>query len=264
MTGVPVVLSVAGSDSSGGAGVQADVKTLAALDVHGTTAVTAVTAQGADGITSWAAVDPELVREQIRTALDGFLPAAVKVGMLGTAEVVRAVVEALRKYEGPIVCDPVMISSSGRRLLDEDAVDALASGLLPLVALLTPNTEEAAVLTGRPVRTVEEAEAAGAALRERGPAAVLVKGGHLAESPGVDVLVDAGGTRRLEGEWIDSPHTHGTGCVTSAAIAAFLARGRSVDEAVVRAKRYVTEAIRAGGPLGNATGPVAPPRREPA
>ncbi len=254
-----VVLTVAGSDSSGGAGLQADLKTLTAFGIHGATAVTAVTAQGASGVRAWSPVEADLVREQIRAALDDLRPAAIKIGMLATAAIVRGVVEELRGVEVPVVCDPVLISSSGHRLLAEDAVEILRDELLPLVTLLTPNTDEAAALIGNPVRTVAEAEAAGAALRARGADAVLIKGGHLDERPGLDVLIDSTGARTIEGEWIDSPHTHGTGCVMSAALAALLAGGATLEEAAIGAKRYVTEAIRRGEPLGDSPGPVAPP-----
>jgi hydroxymethylpyrimidine/phosphomethylpyrimidine kinase len=259
----PIVLSIAGSDSSGGAGIQADARTFAAFGIHGATAVTAVTAQGADGVRAWEPVSVALVREQIRAALDDLAPAAVKTGMLATAAVVRVVAEELAGVAVPVVCDPVLVSSSGRPLLEHDARETLVEELLPVVTLLTPNADEAEALTGRPVRTVEDAEAAATALLARGPRAVLVKGGHLAAGPGPDVLVDASGPRRFEGPRVETPHTHGTGCVLSAALAAGLALGDPLEEAVRRAKRFVTAALRDGFPLGGRPGPVRPPRREP-
>ena len=259
MSEVPVVLAIGGSDSSGGAGIQADVRTLTALGVHATTAVTAVTAQGAAGVVRWSAVDPELVRDQVGTTLDDYRPAVVKTGMLATAAIVEIVAERLAAAGVPVVCDPVLVSSSGRRLLEVDAVGVLVERLFPLVSLLTPNAEEAAVLTGRPVRDLADAEEAARELRAQGPRAVLVKGGHLEDGAGTDVLVDGDGARRLPGEWIDTPHRHGTGCVLASAIAAWLARGETLGESVVRSKRFVTEAIRRGRPLAGTPGSVVPP-----
>jgi hydroxymethylpyrimidine/phosphomethylpyrimidine kinase len=179
--------------------------------------------------------------------------------MLGTAAVVREVARELRDEDRrPFVCDPVLAASSGEDLFEREGVEALQNELFPLVTLLTPNADEARALTGIEVRTVEDAIRAGEALRKRGPESVLVKGGHLSGSPGTDVLVTEGGPRLFPGGWIDTPHTHGTGCVLSAAIAAHLALGSSPAEAIAAAKRFTADAIRRGGRVGAGPGSVVP------
>jgi len=268
----PHVLSIAGSDSSGGAGIQADVRTIASLGGRPLTVVTAVTAQGRDGVRAASPVDEGLVRAQLRACLEEH-PAAAKTGMLATAGIVRAVAEALREQRPPhVVCDPVLRATSppasppppagtspagtppgSAPLLDEDGIAALVTELLPLVSVVTPNAPEAERLTGRPVRTADDAERAGRELLERGAAAALVKGGHLERAHGTDVLVTSSGTRRFEGEWIDAPPVHGTGCVFSAALATALAFGATLPEAVVRARAVVRDVIRAA-PAADAAG----------
>jgi hydroxymethylpyrimidine/phosphomethylpyrimidine kinase len=248
MTSPPTVLTIAGSDSSAGAGIQADLITITAEGCRGATVVTAVTAQGPRGVDAWDPVSPELVRAQLVIALDELRPAAMKTGMLGTEAIIRLVVEELTgRAHGPLVCDPVAVATSGHSLVRDGALEAMRSGLFPRAALLTPNATEAAALTGLPVRTPGEAETAGRRLLESGCGAVLVKGGHLTERPGTDVLVTANGARVFTGEAIDTPGVHGTGCVLSAAIACGLARGESLEDAVAGGKKRVTAWIRERG-----------------
>ena len=249
-------LTIAGSDSGGGAGIQADLKTFAAHGVFGMSAITAVTAQNTLTVTASLALEPELVAAQIdAVALD--LPVhAVKVGMLATAAIVEAVAAALvRHHLGPVVLDPVMVAKGGARLLDDDAVEALRTRLLPLATIVTPNAPEAGVLTGRPVTTLAEQRAAAVELVRLGAAAALVKGGHL-NGPATDVLAMDDSVVELSSERIPSRHTHGTGCTLSAAIAARLATGESLRAAVEHAKAYVTRAIEQAPGLGRGHGPL--------
>ena len=253
---IPVALTVAGSDSGGGAGIQADLKTFHQLGVYGTTAVTAVTVQDTTGVSAVHPIPVEIVEAQIEVVCRDLAPAAVKSGMLATAELVRAVAGALER-SGPesYVLDPVMVATSGDLLLASDAVGALRDVLLPRATVVTPNLHEAAILTGRPVET--EAEMAGAArtLVEMGAGAALVKGGHLA-GEAVDLLWDGRRLHRWRRERIDTVHTHGTGCTLSAAVAAGLARGMALEAAVERAVRFVSRAIRSAPGLGRGRGPV--------
>jgi hydroxymethylpyrimidine/phosphomethylpyrimidine kinase len=255
----PTVLTIAGSDSSGGAGIQADLKAIAANGGYGASVITALTAQNTRGVMLVDQTSPRMVQAQLDSVFSDLDVAAVKTGMLASVSIIETVAAALREHRATrYVCDPVMVSKGGFELLPGECVDALGRELLPLAMLVTPNTREAEALTGRPVRTLAEAEAAGRAILERGPTAVLVKGGHLAERPGTDVLVARDGTERLEGEWIDTLHTHGTGCTYSAAIATWLARGAALREAVATAKAFVTEAIRDGLHVGGGCGPTNP------
>jgi hydroxymethylpyrimidine kinase/phosphomethylpyrimidine kinase/thiamine-phosphate diphosphorylase len=255
----PTVLTVAGSDSSGGAGIQADLKAIAACGGYGASAITALTAQNTTGVRASAPVAAEMVRAQLEAVLEDLQVRAVKTGMLATAEVVCTVAAALAaRGTAPLVCDPVMVAKSGDSLLDPHAVEALRARLLPLADLLTPNTHEAEVLTGMPVRTLEEAAAAGKALRALGAAAVLVKGGHLPGPRAEDLLVTGEGVRVFAAERLDARHTHGTGCTYGAAIATFLAHGHPLEEAVGRAKTFLTEAIRHGLAVGRGIGPTDP------
>jgi hydroxymethylpyrimidine/phosphomethylpyrimidine kinase len=254
---IPVVLTIAGSDSSAGAGIQADLKAISANGGYGASALTAVTAQNTRGVTAAAELDLGLIRAQIDAVFDDLRVAAVKTGMLSSAGVIHIVAKALRDHRPPrYVLDPVMISKTGFPLLQAEAVTALREELLPLATLVTPNVHEARALTGLPVRTPAEAAAAGRRLVEAGAAAVLVKGGHLEEAPAMDVLVTPDGVRVFPGEHVDARHTHGTGCTYSAAIATQLAHGRSLPDAIERAKAYVTEAIRGGLPVGQGIGPT--------
>jgi hydroxymethylpyrimidine/phosphomethylpyrimidine kinase len=254
---IPIVLTIAGSDSSAGAGIQADLKAISANGGYGASVITAVTAQNTRGVTAATELDLDLIRAQAEAVFDDLRVGAVKTGMLASAAVIETVAKVLRDHRPPhYVLDPVMISKTGFALLRPEAVGALRETLLPLATLLTPNVHEARALTGRPVRTPDEAEAAGRQLLAAGAGAVLVKGGHLEERPATDVLVTATGVRVFPGEHLDARHTHGTGCTYSAAIATQLAHGWPLEEAIARAKAYVTEAIRAGLPIGHGTGPT--------
>jgi hydroxymethylpyrimidine/phosphomethylpyrimidine kinase len=252
-----VVLTIAGSDSSGGAGIQADLKTIAATGGYGASAVTALTAQNTCGVTAAAEVGLDLVRAQIDAVFSDLRVAAVKTGMLSSRPVIETVAAALRDYRpARYVLDPVMISKTGFPLLRPDAVTALTEALLPLATLVTPNVHEAQALTGITVETPVEAEAAGRRLVDAGAAAVLVKGGHLRERRATDVLVTRDEVRVFPGTFLDARHTHGTGCTYSAAIATYLARGLALVEAIDRAKAYITEAIRGGLAVGRGVGPT--------
>jgi hydroxymethylpyrimidine kinase/phosphomethylpyrimidine kinase len=254
---LPVALSIAGSDSGGGAGIQADLKTFQAFGVFGTTAITAVTVQNTRGVSGVHPVPLETVRAQLRAVAEDLPPAACKTGMLATAELVRAVAEDLREHRLPnYVLDPVMVATSGDRLLDAGAEEAIVEALLPLATLATPNLDEAAILAGFPVEDREGMRRAAAALVERGARAVLLKGGHLRAEELVDVLYDGKEWhewRRLR--WT-TRSTHGTGCTLSAAVAAGLAHGRSLRAAVEDALDYVQRAIKAAPGLGSGHGPL--------
>ena len=258
----PVALTIAGTDSSGGAGVMADLKTFEAHGVWGTAAITAVTAQNTLGVQAFDAVTPELVRAQIASVASDLGVDAAKTGMLASAAVVEAVAATIVELGvGPLVVDPVLVSKHGDRLLAPDAVEAIRDLLLPRATVLTPNLPEAEALVGFPVRTRADMEAAARALLELGPEVVLVKGGHLAGEASPDCLLAADAPDApvwLEGARIPGRHTHGTGCVLSAAIAAELARGMEPADACVAAKRFVERAIAAGVPLGLGVGPVDP------
>jgi hydroxymethylpyrimidine/phosphomethylpyrimidine kinase len=254
---IPIVLTIAGSDSSAGAGIQADLKAIAANGGYGACVITAVTAQSTRGVTAAAELDLDLIRAQADAVFGDLKVAAVKTGMLASAAVIETVAKVLRDWRPPhYVLDPVMVSKTGFALLRPEAVAALGEALLPLATLVTPNVHEAQVLTGTRIRTLAEAEEAGRRLVAAGAPAVLVKGGHLEERPATDVLVTPTGVRIFSGEHVHARHTHGTGCTYSAAIATQLAHGRSLEDAIVRAKAYVTEAIRAGLPVGQGIGPT--------
>ncbi|HET7292310.1 MAG TPA: bifunctional hydroxymethylpyrimidine kinase/phosphomethylpyrimidine kinase [Vicinamibacteria bacterium] len=251
-----VALTIAGSDSGGGAGIQADLKTFAAHGVHGTSAITAVTAQNSVAVVDWVALEPRMVVAQVEAVATDMPVAAVKTGMLANAAIVEAVAAAVRRLGLPhVVVDPVMVAKSGDRLLDASAEEAYARHLLPLAALVTPNLAEAEALLGRPVRSLEAMREAARALKAMGPRAVLVKGGHLEGEP-VDVLWDGAALVELLAPRIHTANTHGTGCTYSAAIAARLALGAPVAEAVRGAKEYLTEAIRRSYAVGRGHGPV--------
>jgi hydroxymethylpyrimidine/phosphomethylpyrimidine kinase len=252
-----VALTIAGSDSGGGAGIQADLKTFAAHDVHGTSALTAVTAQNSVAVTRWVALDPAMVAEQIETVAVDMPVAAVKTGMLANAAIVEAVAQAVARLGLPnLVVDPVMVAKGGHRLLDPDAERAYVRTLFPRALLVTPNLLEAGALLGRVVATREDMRAAAAALRAMGPRAALVKGGHLPGGDAVDVLCDEDGFLELSAPRIDTKNTHGTGCTFSAAIAARLALGAGLRQAISGAKEYVTEAIRRSYSVGAGHGPL--------
>lgn len=260
LTRRPVCLTIAGSDSSGGAGVVADLKTFEALGAWGCVAVTAVTAQDSEGVTASHLVPPALIEAQIAAVASDLGVDAAKTGMLGSAAGVRAVVAGLRAAGiGRLVVDPVLVSSHGNRLLSADALDVLRRELLPMAMVVTPNLPEAGDLLG--IQIVDRASMipAAEALRRLGPQVVLLKGGHLPDrhsSP--DLVCSPDGVAWLEGPRSTTVHTHGTGCVLSAAVAAGLALGGDPVAACVAAKQFVTRAIEAGRPLGRGVGPVDP------
>jgi hydroxymethylpyrimidine/phosphomethylpyrimidine kinase len=251
------VLTIAGSDSGAGAGVQADLKAISANGAYGLSVLTSITAQNTKAVTRAFALPPDLIEAQFDAVFDDFAPAAGKSGMLADAERVEVVAACLRRHPLPhYVLDPVMVSKSGYPLLEPDAVETVRRELLPLASLMTPNVHEAQLLAGIEVRTLEGAAEAGRRILDLGPRAVLVKGGHLAAAPATDTLVTAEGVRTFEGEYIETRNTHGTGCTYSAAIATQLAHGRPLEQAIEMAKAYLTEAIRAGLPLGAGAGPT--------
>ncbi len=252
----PTALTIAGSDSSGGAGIQADLKTFAALDVYGTSALTAVTAQNTVGVRAVEEVSPGLVAAQIDAVLEDIGADATKTGMLSSAAIIATTAGRIRVHGiTRLVVDPVMVAKSGDRLLREDAVRALRTDLLPLALVVTPNLPEAETLAG--VTIASRADLADAAWRiaALGPRYVLIKGGHAPGDP-VDLLFDGHAFREYPGARIETTSTHGTGCTLSAAIAAYLAHGLSVEDAVGRAKEYVVAAMRAASPIGRGHGPL--------
>jgi hydroxymethylpyrimidine/phosphomethylpyrimidine kinase len=252
-----IALTIAGSDSGGGAGIQADLKTFHQFGVHGTSVLVALTAQNTRGVRAVLAVPPEMVRDQLAALAEDLPPAALKTGMLASAPLVRQVADAIRAYGWKhLVVDPVMVASSGDRLLEPDAVAVMRARLLPLAALVTPNLEEAAILSELPVDNAASMERAGRRILESGAGAVLVKGGHLAGDTLVDVLVTARGSRRFSHPRVATTSTHGTGCTLSAAITAGLALGHDLDVAVADALDYVQRALRAAPGLGGGHGPL--------
>ncbi len=251
-----IALTIAGSDSGGGAGIQADLRTFAAHRVHGASAITAITAQNSAAVLDWAAVEPRLVVAQIEAVATDMPVAATKTGMLATAGIVEAVAEASARLAlGPLVVDPVMVAKSGDPLLDPRAERAYVERLFPRAALVTPNRGEAARLVGRKVEDLGEMASAARDLLALGPRAVLVKGGALG-GDSVDLFCDAERTVELRAPFVDTPHTNGTGCTLSAAICARLALGAELLEAVRGAKAYLTEALRRAYATGRGRGPV--------
>ncbi|MQA84216.1 MAG: bifunctional hydroxymethylpyrimidine kinase/phosphomethylpyrimidine kinase [Streptosporangiales bacterium] len=251
----PRVLTVAGSDSGGGAGIQADLKTMMAFGTHGMSVICAVTAQNSLGVQGYWELPPEAVRAQLDSVLSDIGVQAVKTGMLASTQLVETVADVLAEVDVPIVIDPVGVSKHGDPLLQPDAVRAVKERLVPLATVVTPNLWEVEQLTG--VKVLEEARLgeAAEAVKELGPSWVLVKGGHLAGDP-VDLLFSSETEWRLPAARVDTVHTHGTGCTLASAIASRLAYGDDVVEAVRRAKEYVTGAIAGGYPLGAGIGPV--------
>jgi hydroxymethylpyrimidine/phosphomethylpyrimidine kinase len=254
----PVALTIAGSDSGGGAGIQADLKTFAAFGIHGTCAITAVTAQNTLGVSAYVEVPLEIVRGQIDDVVADLAPAAAKTGMLASPGIVELVAEAVERHGiGALVVDPVMVAKGGARLLSDDAVTALRARLIPLAAVVTPNLPEAEVLLNRPIATRREREWAARDLVALGCRAAVVKGGH-ARDDADDVVFAGGELTWLRGERIDTANTHGSGCAFSAAIAAGLARGLCLDDAVREAKAFIAGAILDALELGGGHGPVNP------
>jgi hydroxymethylpyrimidine/phosphomethylpyrimidine kinase len=249
----PIALTIAGSDPGGGAGIQADLKTFHQLGVYGAAAITLITVQNTVRVSRVETLDAELIAEQIAAVMEDLPPQAAKTGALGTAAAVRAV--AASGLPCPLVVDPVMISKHGGVLMGEDGVAALRDLLLPRAALVMPNLAEAAQLAAMPVENVEDMKEAARRIARHGAAAVLVKGGHLA-GDAVDVFFQNGAFTELRSPRYDSRHTHGTGCTYSAAVTAWLARGFALDDAVRRAKSFISEAIRTAPGLGSGCGPV--------
>jgi hydroxymethylpyrimidine/phosphomethylpyrimidine kinase len=252
-------LTIAGSDSGGGAGIQADLKTFSALGVYGASAITGITAQNTVGVQAVEAVSESMIEAQIASVLDDIDISAVKIGMLGTPGIVRSVAKALRDYKGPVVLDPVMVAKSGDSLLADEAVGALIEHLLPRATVLTPNLPEAArLLNTAPAETFEDAQTQGQSLLAMGPEAVLMKGGHAAGATCTDLLIMREGIHRYDAPRIDTGNTHGTGCSMSSAIAAGLAKGLDLPSATARAHDWLHGAIRAADQLhvGHGHGPV--------
>jgi hydroxymethylpyrimidine/phosphomethylpyrimidine kinase len=250
-------LTIAGSDSGGGAGIQADLKTFAAHGVFGTSAITAVTAQNTRGVVSWQALPADLVIAQIEAVAGDLGADAVKIGMLATAAIVEAVAATIRALDLPqVVVDPVMIAKGGDRLLEADAVAAMKSELLPTAHVVTPNVPEAEVLADMPIRSVDDMRQAGQRILRMGPRVVLVKGGHLEGPDSIDVACAEGSVFELRRPRIHTRHTHGTGCTLSSAIAANLARGLTDREALEGARDYLDGAIRHAPGLGSGHGPL--------
>ena len=254
----PRALSIAGSDSGGGAGIQADLKTFSALGVYGMTAITAVTVQNTKGVYGYEALAPQLVDEQIRAVATDIGVDAAKTGMLANAGIVRAVAAVVEELEIPnLVVDPVFVSKHGDLLLAEDAVEELRTRIVPLATLVTPNLPEAGGLAGVPVGAKDDMRRAADAILAAGAHAVLVKGGHLeASTEASDLFVSGGVEEWLATERIDTPNTHGTGCTLSSAIAAYLAKGWELLESVRAGKEFVTQAIRHALDIGDGIGSV--------
>jgi hydroxymethylpyrimidine/phosphomethylpyrimidine kinase len=252
---IPVALTIAGSDPSGGAGIQADLKTFHQFGVYGAAAITLLTVQNTSGVARVECMPAHLIAEQVRAVVEDIPPQAAKTGALGNREIVEAVASLAAEFEFPLVVDPVMISKHGAPLIAPEARAAIAERLLPRAFLITPNLEEAACLTGIEVRSVEAMRQAAARLCTMGAQAALVKGGHL-EGDATDVLFAGGAWREFTAPRVHTPHTHGTGCTYSAAITAELARGTPLETAVARAKAFLTEAIRTAPGLGHGCGPL--------
>lgn len=253
---IPRALTIAGSDSGGGAGIQADIKTFSALGVYGMSAIAALTSQNTLGVRGVVEVDPEFVSSQIHAVVTDIGVDAVKTGMLSSAAIISRVASDVRELDlKNLVVDPVMVAKSGDRLLRRDAVESMIGDLFPLALVVTPNLHEAEALTGERVESLDEMKEAARRIRAYGPRFVVIKGGHLAGTP-LDLLYDGSEFTEFTNVRYDTPHTHGTGCTFASAIAAGLARDLPVKEAVAQAKVYITAAIREGLPLGDGHGPV--------
>ena len=249
-------LTIAGSDSSGGAGIQADLKTMLAQGVYGMSAITALTAQNTMGVAGIQESTPEFLGLQLDCIFTDIFPDAVKIGMVSSADLIRVIGEKLREYKAKnIVVDPVMVATSGSRLMEDSAVGVLKEALYPIASVLTPNIPELAVLAGMEIRSPEDMEEAARRVGEAYGCAVLCKGGHQ-QNDANDVLYHDGKTRWFYGKRVDNPNTHGTGCTLSSAIASNLAKGMTLEEAVAEAKEYLSGALLAGLNLGKGRGPM--------
>jgi hydroxymethylpyrimidine/phosphomethylpyrimidine kinase len=251
------VLTIAGSDSSGGAGIQADLKAMSANGVYGMSVLTSITAQNTCGVFAVFHLPTSIIDAQMEAVFSDIPVTVVKIGMLATAEIVSTVSRQLAKqHVEHLVIDPVMVAKGGHPLLEEEAIGVLKTELLPQAALLTPNISEAEMLSGLSIKTLADARAAAKVINQLGCQYVLIKGGHLAEQPGTDLLYDGRFFRMYKGEFIQTTSTHGTGCTLASAIAAQLAKGKPIPEAVEVAKQYTTEAIRHGLAIGKGHGPT--------
>jgi hydroxymethylpyrimidine/phosphomethylpyrimidine kinase len=255
------VLTIAGSDSGGGAGIQADLKTMAALGCYGMSVITALTAQNTRGVNAIHPVPPSFAAEQIAAVFSDIGADAVKIGMLYSAQLIEVIARELKKYSAAnIILDPVMVAQSGDKLLQDDAIQAIKEYLMPLADVVTPNIPEAEVLLNRSILGLEDMQTAAKALAGHGSRSILIKGGHLADGDSTDLLYLAGEERfvRLAAKRIASNNNHGTGCTLSSAIASYLARGNDIEDAVRKAKTYIQNAIRAGADytIGHGHGPV--------
>ncbi|MCH8184951.1 MAG: bifunctional hydroxymethylpyrimidine kinase/phosphomethylpyrimidine kinase [Chloroflexi bacterium] len=256
MRSVRRAMTIAGSDSGAGAGIQADLKTFAAFGVYGTSVVTAITAQNTQRVTDVLELPATLIASQIDAIVSDIGTDAVKTGMLSSSAIIDAVVDKLREYRlANVVVDPVMVAKSGDKLLQDEAVEALRTRLIPLAAVVTPNIPEAQVLTGRKVESLDDARTAAGELVRMGARVAVVKGGHL-QGPATDIMYDGREFRAFTHQRIATTSTHGTGCTFASAVAAGLARGTPVRDAVSQAKTYVTAAIRNAFPMGKGHGPL--------
>ena len=250
-----IALTIAGSDSGGGAGIQADLRAFMAFRVHGCSALTCVTAQNTCGVTRVDAIPPAGLEAQLQAVKNDLPVDALKTGMLLNRELIQTTAELLRHWSIPKVIDPVMVSRTGAVLLEDDAIAALRDDLLPLATLLTPNRHEARLLSGHELSDDSDIEAAAAVIHAQGPAAVLIKSGSDRSQGGRDLLFN-GTPQWLEGSWVDTPHTHGTGCTLSAAITAGLALGQDLDVAITAARAYVKQGLRQALAIGQGQGPI--------
>ena len=255
---IPVALTIAGSDSGGGAGIEADLKTFAALGVHGTVALTAITAQNTTSVTGVQAITPELIEKQIEAVVEDLGVDAAKTGMLYESKIIEVVAKAVSKYGFPLVVDPVMIAKSGAPLLKEEARETLINTLLPLAKVVTPNIPEAEVISGIKIRSIDDMKKAAKLISKTGVEAVVVKGGHMEDKYSVDILYYKGNYYTFSEPRILTKNTHGTGCSFSAAIAACLAKNMDILESVKEAKKLIQAAIRYSINIGAGHGPVNP------
>lgn len=249
-------LTIAGSDSSGGAGIQADLKTMTVNGVYAMSVITALTAQNTQGVTGILDVSPEFIREQMDAVFTDIYPDAIKIGMVSSPEIVEAIAGSLEKYGAKnIVLDPVMVATSGAKLLKEEAMDSLIHRLIPLADVITPNIPEGEILAGMKIANEEDMKLAAEKISQKYDCAVLLKGGHSVNDAN-DLLCRKGEFKWFRAERINNPNTHGTGCTLSSAIAANLAKGSDIDQAIAKAKDYLTGALRAGLDLGKGSGPL--------
>lgn len=257
----PCVLTIAGSDCSGGAGIQADIKTISALGAYAASAITAITVQNTCGVTGIHPVPPSYVKGQIEAVMDDICPQAIKIGMINDTKIVEVIAEMLQKYQPQfVVFDPVMVSTSGCKLMEDEAIEAITTRLIPLATLITPNLSEAEILAGQKIRTVEEMQRQAKEMLKLGCRGVLVKGGHLEGGRMCDVLQTVGeeAPHLFAAPKVDSRNTHGTGCTLSSAIATYLALGETITDAVEKAKQYAYKGIEAGKDvcIGHGHGPL--------